>query len=69
MPEATPHAPFFNPLLRFVSAATDAEAAGEELRSFLRSPRVTSQTTDDLTLVLFSLDESPSVGDESSGDG
>ena len=69
MPEATPHAPFFNPLLRFVGAATDAEAADEELKSFLRSPRVTSQTTDDLTLVLFSLDDIPRDGDESPRDG
>lgn len=56
MPEGTPHTPFFDPLLRFVSYATDASAADEELRTFLRSPRVTSQTTDDLTLVLFALD-------------
>lgn len=33
MPEGTPHAPFFNPLLRFVGAATDAVAADEELKS------------------------------------
>lgn len=59
MPEGTPHTPFFDPLLRFVSSATDASAADEELRSFLSSPRVTNQTTDDLTLVLFALDESP----------
>ena len=59
MPEGTPHAPFFNPLLKFVGESTDASAADQELQSFLRSPRVTSQTTDDLTLVLFSLDRSP----------
>jgi len=69
MPEATPHAPFFDPLLRFVGAATDAAAADEELKSFLRSPRVTSQTTDDLTLVLFSLVDTPRDGDESPRDG
>jgi len=57
MPGGTPHTPFFDPLLRFVSSATDASAADEELRSFLSSPRVTSQTTDDLTLVLFALDQ------------
>lgn len=56
MPEGTPHAPFFDPLLRFVGSATDAGAADQELRSFLGSPRVNSQTTDDLTLVLFALD-------------
>ena len=66
MPEGTPHPPFFDPLLRFVGAATDAEAADKELKSFLASPRVTSQTTDDLTLVLFSLDKAS--GDKSSGD-
>lgn len=59
MPEGTPHAPFFDPLLRFVSSAADAGAADNELRSFLASPRVISQTTDDLTLVLFSLSEDP----------
>ncbi len=59
MPEGTPYAPFFNPLLRFVGAATDAGAADDQLKSFLLSPRVTNQTTDDLTLVLFALDESP----------
>jgi hypothetical protein len=57
MPEGTPHAPFFNPLFRFVENASDAGAADEELKSFLRSPRVTGETSDDLTLVLFALDE------------
>ncbi|MEE8465989.1 MAG: PP2C family serine/threonine-protein phosphatase [Dehalococcoidia bacterium] len=69
MPEGTPHAPFFKPLLQFVGAATDAAAADEELKSFLRSPRVTGQTTDDLTLVLFSLDPSSVDAGQSSGDG
>lgn len=59
MPEGTPHAPFFDPLLRFVGSAADAGAADDELRSFLASPRVISQTTDDLTLVLFALNEDP----------
>ena len=62
MPEGTPHAPFFDPLLRFVSSASDAGAADQELRSFLASPRVNSQTTDDLTLVLFALDHSEGNG-------
>lgn len=57
MPEGTPHAPFFDPLLRFVSSAADAATADVELRSFLGSPRVISQTTDDLTLVLFALND------------
>ncbi len=56
MPEGTPHTPFFDPLLRFVGSASDAGAADQELRSFLGSPRVNSQTADDLTLVLFALD-------------
>jgi len=59
MPEGTPHPPFFGPLLRFVADATDAGQADAALRSFLASPRVTGQTTDDLTLVLFALDASP----------
>ena len=67
MPEATPHPPFFEPLLRFVSTATDAQAADEELRSFLTSPRVASQTTDDLTLVLFSLDNDLAAHQDASG--
>ena len=64
MPEGTPHAPFFDPLLRFVSSVADANAANAELRSFLGSPKVISQTTDDLTLVLFALDENPQAPPE-----
>ena len=67
MPEATPHPPFFEPLLRFVSTATDAQTTGEELRSFLASPRVTSQTADDLTLVLFSRDDNLAANQDRSG--
>jgi len=67
MPEATPHTPFFEPLFRFVSTATDAQAADEELQSFLTSPRVTSQTTDDLTLVLFSRDDDLAAHQDGSG--
>lgn len=47
-----PHPPFFAPLFRFVAAATDDAAAHKQLAAFLRSPRVTERTRDDVTLVL-----------------
>jgi hypothetical protein len=56
MPHGEPHAPFFAPLFRFVRAAADSAAANEELRGFLRSPRIASRTDDDLTLLLAALD-------------
>jgi hypothetical protein len=52
MPDGTPHQPFFSPLFRFVAAAEDEMMAKEQLVSFLRSPRVSERTDDDLTLVL-----------------
>lgn len=52
MPEATPHAPFFKPLFAWLERATDAAAARADLEALLRSPRVTSRTEDDLTLLL-----------------
>lgn len=52
MPEATPHAAFFSPLFRFVEGTTDEMEAQEQLVAFLRSPRVTERTDDDLTLLL-----------------
>jgi serine/threonine protein phosphatase PrpC len=52
MPDGTPHAPFFSPLFRFVTNATDEREAEEQLTAFLRSPRVTERTNDDLTLLL-----------------
>ncbi|EAW37528.1 PP2C family serine/threonine-protein phosphatase [Lyngbya sp. PCC 8106] len=55
MPEATPHRPFFSPLFKFVSMITDQQDAQEQLESFLRSPRVTERTDDDLTLILAAL--------------
>ena len=54
MPECTPHTPFFSPLFRFVKAITDETKAQEQLVTFLRSPRVTERTDDDLTLLLSS---------------
>jgi hypothetical protein len=55
MPEGTPHAPFFAPLFRFVEGIMDETQAQAELVAFLRSPRVTSRTDDDLTLLLATL--------------
>lgn len=52
MPDGTPHQPFFSPLFQFVAAAEDEMMAKEQLVSFLRSPRVSERTDDDLTLVL-----------------
>ncbi len=52
MPEGTPHAPFFTPLLRFVAEVKDPNATEGQLRRFLQSPRVTDRADDDLTLVL-----------------
>ncbi len=55
MPDGTPHQPFFTPLFQFVAAAEDEISAKEQLVSFLRSPKVTERTDDDLTLVLAAL--------------
>jgi hypothetical protein len=52
LPDATPHAPFFRPLLQFVEKATSIEHAGRQLAAFLQSPRITQRTDDDLTLLL-----------------
>ncbi len=57
MPGGKPHAPFFGPLFSFMTELSDApcgiQQGEQQLRSFLMSPRITSSTTDDLTLVLF----------------
>ncbi|WP_413164266.1 PP2C family serine/threonine-protein phosphatase [Capilliphycus salinus ALCB114379] len=55
MPAGTPHKPFFSPLFHFISTVTDETEAQEQLESFLRSPRVTQRTDDDLTLILATL--------------
>ena len=47
-----PHAPFFNPLFQWAEKQEDEQAAGNNLASFLSSPRVTSRADDDLTLLL-----------------
>ncbi len=52
MPQGTPHAPFFVPLLRFLAEARDRSVAEGQLRQFLQSPRVAGRADDDLTLVL-----------------
>ena len=52
MPGGTPHAPFFAPLLRFATQASDAGDASAQLASFLGGPRVTARTDDDVTLLL-----------------
>ncbi|MGL5133535.1 MAG: PP2C family serine/threonine-protein phosphatase [Planktothrix sp.] len=54
MPEGKPHHPFFSPLFKFVETITDEIDAQEQLIGFLRSPRVTERTDDDLTLILAS---------------
>lgn len=52
MPEAVPHAPFFQPLFRFLADAADLTLAQRELEAFFNSPRITERTDDDLTLFL-----------------
>lgn len=54
IPEGTPHGPFFAPLFKFASSFTNEEDAKQQLESFLRSPRVSERTDDDLTLLLAS---------------
>lgn len=52
MPGGTPHAPFFDPLFRFVQEVDDEEQARNQLVAFLRSSRIRARTDDDITLVL-----------------
>ena len=54
LPEATPFAPFFTPLFRFLDTTPEAEERQSALTEFLCSPRVTAKADDDLTLVLAS---------------
>lgn len=54
MPEGTAHVPFFSPLFKFVAQVEDETEAKQQLESFLKSPRVTERTDDDLTLLLAS---------------
>ncbi len=52
MPMGLPHSPFFAPLFKFMTVVTDEEEATKQLEEFLRSPKVTGRTDDDLTLLL-----------------
>ncbi|MCP5515769.1 MAG: protein phosphatase 2C domain-containing protein [Verrucomicrobiales bacterium] len=53
---AEPHAPFFRPLFRWHREARDPIAAARTLDQWLRSPRVTERTDDDLSLCLAAWD-------------
>jgi hypothetical protein len=55
-PARTPHEPFFAPLFAFAAESTDAGDAGEQLAEFLRGPRVTARSDDDLTLLIATRD-------------
>lgn len=55
LPEADPHARFFQPLFRFLDAAPDLGVANGQLREFLESPRITERADDDLSLLIASL--------------
>ena len=48
----SPHVPFFDPLFEWLTRQADREGAAQQLSSFLKSPRVSSRTDDDLTLVM-----------------
>jgi hypothetical protein len=52
LPAGAPHPPFFSPLFHFLAGMTDESEAQAQLSAFLRSPRLTARTDDDLTLVL-----------------
>ncbi|MGL5083823.1 MAG: PP2C family serine/threonine-protein phosphatase [Microcoleaceae cyanobacterium] len=55
LPEGIPHQPFFSPLFDFVRQVQTENEATTQLVAFLKSPRVTERTDDDLTLVLAAL--------------
>ena len=55
MNDGTPYIPFFTPLFRFMADMEDENEAKEQLAAFLRSPRITDRTDDDLTLLLATL--------------
>lgn len=50
-----PYEPFFSPLFQFITKVEDENEAKEQLAAFLRSPRITDRTDDDLTLLLATL--------------
>ena len=47
-----PYAPFFDPLFGWATKQENEHAAGNILKAFLSSPRVTARVDDDLTLLL-----------------
>ncbi len=55
MNDGTPYVPFFSPLFEFMANIEDENEAKEQLAAFLRSPRITDRTDDDLTLLLATL--------------
>ncbi len=55
LPDYTPFRGFFLPLFDFLKKAEDEKKASKQLEDFLRSPRVTERTDDDLTLLLATI--------------
>lgn len=55
MGQGKPHEPFFSPLFHFMAEVKDENEAKDQLGAFLRSPRITERTDDDLTLLLATL--------------
>ena len=53
--EGKPHPPFFSPLFNFMADVKNEAEAKEQLGGFLRSPKITDRTDDDLTLLLATL--------------
>ena len=47
-----PHTPFFDPLFGWAEKQENEQAAGNNLKAFLSSPKVTDRADDDLTLLL-----------------
>jgi hypothetical protein len=61
MPQAEPHPAFFAPLLQLAAAPGERNRAEEQLRSFLKSPRICDRADDDLTLLLAVKEDRQSV--------
>ncbi len=57
MPQASPHAAFFAPLLQLLAASAQRDRAEAQLRTFLQSPTISERADDDLTLVLAVRDD------------
>lgn len=55
--DGSPHAPFFDPLFRFLAQHDEPARADTELASFLRSERIRKRSDDDITLLIASLRE------------